>query len=433
MLVLCLVTLVGCSAGSPSSPPIVSTTPGGPASGAEFLYQFPDGSDVQVSTVDPSTGVLSSPIDAPDHQLPMTAFNLAIQPSPMATPSGKFLYIGGSWNGLGTRGPGIFGYSITGTMGELSPIPGNGPFFPQNPLNLPTGIVMDGQGKYIYLSDTNYGSIPLTVQPTNKIRAYAIDPTSGGLQEGPILTDTSALSLSVQAVDPGSKFLYAWNQTQNAFGISVYAVNQATGSLTEVPASPYPVTPIQASDSIGVYNNETIFTSSSGKFIYAGFGLIDSTNGGQIFAFSVDPATGALTALQGSPFSLGNTYPETLTLHPSGKFLYVGGQTATTNGPTQSRSVFAVDPTSGAIATTPISYVADSNCCQFTVTDPTGEILVDLGGYSTTSGSSTTRVNNLSSFTVDGSTGLLTPAPGSPFIGSNPFYTVVSGLIVKIP
>ena len=60
-------SLVGCGGGSSSSTPVQPTqpvTPTGPASGTEFLYSFYNFADVQVATLNPSTGEPGPTVDA---------------------------------------------------------------------------------------------------------------------------------------------------------------------------------------------------------------------------------------------------------------------------------------------------------------------------------------------------------------------------------
>lgn len=407
-----LLTLAGCGSGSSS----VGGGPGGggsgPPSGSEFLYQISFADDTYVSTVNPSTGVLSQLTDA--------APNLSVESAglhPLVTPFGEFLYIQGFDQNPAPPVPpvnAIYCFSITGSKGELTSLPGS----PSIATNLkdpglfiglmPTGIAMDGHGRFFYLSD--YDGTNPSGQSINAIRAYTIDATSGALENGPILTSTSVAQLSVQAIDPASKYLYAATVLSDSLAISVYAIDPTTEVLTEVPGSPFFV--INTTE--GVEYNLSLFTSSSGNFLYASVTNYTSGSPG-VFTFSVDPATGALAVVAGSPFSVGDGVAGT-TLHPSGKFLYA---TETQNGAVAGLSVFAVDTTNGTIGTTPVSSVAISDYFGLSLIDPSGQVLVFNDSN-----------NTALSFTVNGSTGSLTAAAGSPFGVASQWETAI---IVKIP
>ena len=62
--------------------------------------------------------------------------------------------------------------------------------------------------------------------------------------------------------------------------------------------------------------------------------------------YSINPSTGALTALAGSPFAAGNG-PFPAVTDPSGHFLYIGNYNESTV------SAFMIDPISGALTAVP--------------------------------------------------------------------------------
>src|SRR5229473_2972862 len=85
-----------------------------------------------------------------------------------------------------------------------------------------------------------------------------------------------------------------------------------------------------------------------------------------VSGYSVDPNTGALTQLPGSPFA-GGLGPFTVTVNQSGKFVYVANGQLTTNNV----SAYQIDPTTGELSqisgspfvagTQPLSVVAYRN------------------------------------------------------------------------
>src|SRR5580700_7886131 len=83
----------------------------------------------------------------------------------------------------------------------------------------------------------------------------------------------------------------------------------------------------------------------------AQFVYVANKNSDNISAYSLNPKTGVLTALSGSPFSNG-AGPFSLALHPSSTFLYVTNLTANTV------SGYSIDATTGALTAVPGSPFA---------------------------------------------------------------------------
>jgi 6-phosphogluconolactonase len=140
--------------------------------------------------------------------------------------------------------------------------------------------------------------------------------------------------------------------------------------------------------------------STSNHFVYA---TIPAAN--QIIAYREDPNSGVLTQLSGSPYSVGDG-AQSLVLHPSGKFLYVANPGQNENDISQ------FNIASNGTLTEPnarISVAPNASEPKLLVMDPAGNYL-----YVMNVGSS-----NISVFSIDSGTGVLTQAANSPFpIGS---------------
>ena len=405
------VILVSCGGGSASGPPIQNPPPNnGPASGSEFLYQVSVTADIQVSTLNSSTGSLSALTDAaPD----VIVENLGLPP--VATPSGKFLYVQGFDQDPMTQPPvspvnAIYCFSITGSEGELTSLSGS-PFISSNLLDpsvfigpTASGMVMDGKGRFLFLSD--FGSSNSSGQQINSIRPYTITSDTGALQNGPVLS-SSTVAWYVQAIDPTNRYLYAWVLLPTSIGVSVFSIDPSTAALTEIPGSPFPVT----DTSVYLEYNVRVSASPLGDFVFVS--VFTNAGGSEVFAFSADPTTGALTATSASPFPIGNAVASIL--HPSGKFIYATLPSATD----PSLSGYAVDPTSGSISSTPVSSVSTSSYHGSTLIDPDGNVLVFNDSD-----------NTASTYLIDGSTGALSNVAGSPFGVALQWE---SALIVRIP
>lgn len=143
----------------------------------------------------------------------------------------------------------------------------------------------------------------------------------------------------------------------------------------------------------------------AGRFLF-----VASGNTPDLFVFTIDPNTGTLAAVAGSPFSLGcvpwwtqtiipptGCSPGGITVDPSGAFLYVtGGYSNTIYG-------LSIDPNTGALALLPDSPVATTPYPAFITTNG-GVVYV------------TNNANpaSISTFSLNSSTGGLSPLSGSP-------------------
>jgi 6-phosphogluconolactonase (cycloisomerase 2 family) len=100
------------------------------------------------------------------------------------------------------------------------------------------------------------------------------------------------------AIDPQGKFLYASNETTLGT-ISAFRIDQNSGALAPVAGSPF---------STGAAAN-AIAIDPSGKFLSATLKRENETASsgmnGKLASFRVDPASGALKQLAGSPFYVG--------------------------------------------------------------------------------------------------------------------------------
>jgi 6-phosphogluconolactonase (cycloisomerase 2 family) len=127
------------------------------------------------------------------------------------------------------------------------------------------------------------------------------------------------------AVDGQGKFLFVAGPTS----IAMYAIDPASGALTEVPHSPISYIPIPGSEQ-APSNPLSIATEPTGKFVYVGFQNGDfpgNPNGNSsITPFVIDTSNATLgpTLDLGPQWSLDFTaQPTNLFVEPSGRHLYV--------------------------------------------------------------------------------------------------------------
>lgn len=149
------------------------------------------------------------------------------------------------------------------------------------------------------------------ISGANQIIAYREDPNSGVLTQisgSPYSVGVGVYSL---ALHPSGKFLYAANPGQNENDISLFTINAADGSLTEVTPR----------TSLGNAASQPLALAMdpAGAFLY-----VMNVGSSNISVFSVDSGSGKLTALTGTAalVGVGGTLLN-MQLTPSGNFLYV--------------------------------------------------------------------------------------------------------------
>jgi 6-phosphogluconolactonase (cycloisomerase 2 family) len=298
-------------------------------------------------------------------------------------PSKKFLYVANSRANTIS----IFNVAPNGTLtlsGTPTPAGGTGP----------NVAVIDPSGQYLLVTNTF----------TNNISVFSIDAGTGALSAiagSPFDANSSPTGI---LITPSGKFVYVTNP---AIGM-VTAFSFSSGVLTPVPGSPFPSLPG------GGGGAAALAVDVSERFLYVANPL--ATNPlvptiGNISGFNIDPDTGALSTILGSPFTstFGNG-PTALTADPGGKFLY-----AVTPGSSYSIWCFAITATNGqltAVSDSPFSVAAGG---LFSLIDPVGNFFY-IGGSS-----------GIEGYTFDPSTGKPTVITGSPFsAGTAPGQMVFS-------
>jgi 6-phosphogluconolactonase len=233
-------------------------------------------------------------------------------------PSGAYLYVAG-----GVTGNTIWGYTIDPATGTPAPIAG----FPiATGGTLPGAIVFDRGGRFAYVANdtgTNTaGSIsvfaldratggwtpiagsPFGMDPVfnDRARSLALTPDGRflfvggtvGVHTFTVDANTGAPKLLAQrdsvfpagvAVDPTGRFLYV--PDNDAFLVRGFAIG-ANGTLTPAGTQPYGAPSSAGSRGITIV----------GDLVY-----VANTAASNVHGFRIQPATGALTPLPGSPFA----------------------------------------------------------------------------------------------------------------------------------
>ena len=286
-------------------------------------------------------------------------------------------------------------------------------------------------GDYLYVGNGNNTNIAgFGVSSAGALSVLAGSPYNNGVA-APSLT-----------VNPANTFLYAG--TTN--GIYVYAIN-SNGSLT-----------VQNSGNAAAQDvvPTAMQVDSTGGFLLAA-GIGTSIGAQAIGIYSIDPTTGLLTAVTGSPLPLYTgtattptvVTPTAMLITPNNSYVYVslgplgvqvltlgsGGALSTGTAPTflppLSTSTTPADYGAASNPTSTFLFVAEINTGlrEFSIgtagalnavsgspyavgTGPTGVLLDPTGSYVYVANKGS---NNISAFTLTSASGKLTAVAGSPF------------------
>lgn len=140
----------------------------------------------------------------------------------------------------------------------------------------------------------------------------------------------------------------------------------------------------------------SIGCSTSSHFIYA---TIPSTS--ELAVYREDPFSGTLTELAGTPYTIGDG-AHSVVIHPSGKFLYVANPGQGEND----ISLFDIASNGYLTEVPPRTAVSPLGVLpQLLLMDPSGNYLYVMNATS----------DNISVFSIDSKSGVLTQIAGSPF------------------
>jgi|GEM_PF-2039100 len=196
------------------------------------------------------------------------------------------------------------------------------------------GGMADPTGKFLYV--VSKGS--------SEIRAFSINPTTGGitLVGGPVATASPEFVF----IHPTGKFAYVAN---NGGTISYFSIN-TDGTLNSV-------------GSVGAGSNTYyVRVDREGKFAYA---VSNGTT--QIFSYSINQATGALTQV-GGPVSTVGGDPRTVEIDPTNTYMY------SANFASNAIALFTIHPTTGLL-TYVNSYATSIPGLESISVDSTGKYL----------------------------------------------------------
>jgi 6-phosphogluconolactonase len=184
---------------------------------------------------------------------------------------------------------------------------------------------------------------------SNTVTAFRIEKTTGVLQPvpgSPFATGNQPVAITIT---PDGKFAYVPNGETG--DISAYSIDPASGALTPLAQSPIaaaaPGTPGDHLTPVTIDRSGRIalVADPNGPFVSAMEPQHDN-----LYAFTIDAVTGALTPMSGSPFATGGNLPQSITLHPTAQVAYIVNFTAMAGSDQYNVSAFALDPAGGSIA-----------------------------------------------------------------------------------
>ena len=289
-----------------------------------------------------------------------------------ADPSSKFLFVANYFSSN------ISAFTIKSTTGELTPV-ATSPFAAEFGMD---SLAIDPTGQFLYAVTGN----------SEKLWTYSIDSTGAltPLTNSPTAIAPSGTASDSVVIDPSGSYLYITNRDSTSAGLYGFARDTTAGGITPLPGFPIPLDGLATKSAF----------DAMGKFL-----LVTGTNAfgtaGGVDIFSLNASTGALTKTSGSPTQVGDD-PAGVVVDRSGKYVYVP------NTPDVTVSAFSMD-TSGEL--TEISGSPFPSGGNGTINGPLGITADAAGRFVYVCNAS----NDISVFSINTSSGALTPIPGSPF------------------
>ena len=184
-----------------------------------------------------------------------------------------------------------------------------------------------------------------------------------------------AVGASPDAVSLAPNGKWAFVATQTGLAIYAFSIDPNSGALTAVPGSPF-----TNSQFVNGHPNPDIAVDPTSHYLY-----LASLNDGTVGGFAIDQTTGALTALPGAPYAAGTGAGAIPAFSPNGKFLYVMNQTANTV------SAYTINSDGSLTSVTGSPFATG-------VTTPTWINFTPNGNFAYVSGSGS---ENIAAFTAD--------------------------------
>lgn len=223
-----------------------------------------------------------------------------------------------------------------------------------------------------------------------------------GKPGSPISTPGPAATLGMAALN--NQFLYVSNPQLTLGGASTidgWTIDPGTGALKTIAGSPFSLGPLSYAGGLA--------TNIAAQVLYVG-------GAGKIYALKAD-ATGALSPIQNSPFPAGvNLY---LTVDRLTRFLFASDDT-----PPGNVLAFTIDASTGAL--NPVQGSPFPTISGNVANTQPGAIVVDSSGSFVYT--ALLMTNQVAAFSITSPSGALNPVPGSPFTaGKGPLALATVG------
>lgn len=165
---------------------------------------------------------------------------------------------------------------------------------------------------FVYISSTGAAG--------SAISGFELNPTAGTLTAIAGSPFNESLDAGAMALNPSGSCLYVLNST--AKSVSAFAVDCATGVLSELAASPF---------SVGAagFTPRMFLVESSGKYLYVA--STDDASGTitSLSWYAIDQSTGALSSAAAGSYSPGVFTPASFVSKRNDHFLYLAGSNST--------------------------------------------------------------------------------------------------------
>lgn len=265
-------------------------------------------------------------------------FGTGVKPQSMAFDStGAFLYVL-NVTGNASKQSSISMFSVTAATGVLTSL-GTVRITAIGAGSLPAQIVT--VKNFLYVALQTAGAVDLfTINPNGSL-TETTDPNS------PYLADTGTYGV---AVDPAGTVLYTANAGSGAGSISSFKIN-ADGTLT-----PYCATAVPSCLTIPAFGD--IGIDPQGKYLFVteqlgGKGYVD------VYPINAAGPTGLGSAVANSPFGTGGQKPNAISFDASGKYLFSG------NDASADFAEFSLNAATGALTAVAGSPIASGNNPDF--------------------------------------------------------------------
>jgi hypothetical protein len=221
-----------------------------------------------------------------------------------------------------------------------------------------------------------YASVPVTTA-TSEIAGFSKSGVTGTLTGVPGAPFSDQFQGGPMAIDGLGHFLFVINPSTS--NISMFQIDQSTGSLKEVQGSPFAVGPIE-NPTLAPTLPVCLATERSGRFVYVGYRNGNSQGESAVVEYQIDSATPQLIP-PSTPSGTADipSAPLGMLADPKGQFLYVGlGPNTTLAAQPGTTNVYPID---SKLPSSPVGTAGGQNQHERTIAiDPLGRFFFDGWG-----------------------------------------------------